>query len=166
MLSGANAFLNLEELYDKIYRYCYFRVRQKEQAEDLTQEAFLRFFASSSYREKGQSLQYLYSIARNLCIDEYRKRPVAPFTESTQAYLHKTDPSPSMEEQLTTSLALKEAVGKLSREEQELLLLRYVNEVPVGVICRLLGISRFALYRKTAGALKKLKCLLVKEEFL
>ncbi len=38
--------MDLEEQYDKIYRYCYFKVRRRETAEDITQETFLRFFES------------------------------------------------------------------------------------------------------------------------
>nr|WP_297934444.1 sigma factor [uncultured Blautia sp.] len=36
--------MELEEVYDRIYRYCYFHTGRKELAEDLTQETFLRFF--------------------------------------------------------------------------------------------------------------------------
>lgn len=39
--------MDLEEQYDKIYRYCYFKVHQRETAEDITQETFLRFLDSS-----------------------------------------------------------------------------------------------------------------------
>ncbi len=35
--------MDIEEQYDKIYRFCYYRVKNKETAEDLTQETFLRF---------------------------------------------------------------------------------------------------------------------------
>jgi len=34
--------MDLEEQYDKIYRYCYFKVRHCQTAEDITQETFLR----------------------------------------------------------------------------------------------------------------------------
>ena len=66
--------MDLEEQYDKIYRYCYFKIRQREIAEDITQETFLRFFERSDYISKGRSLQYLYTIARHLCIDENIKQ--------------------------------------------------------------------------------------------
>ena len=36
-------FIDLEEQYDKIYRYCYYKLHHREKAEDITQEAFLRF---------------------------------------------------------------------------------------------------------------------------
>ena len=40
--------LDIEEQYEKIYRYCFYRLRSREQAEDVTQEAFLRWFASDT----------------------------------------------------------------------------------------------------------------------
>lgn len=73
--------LDLEEQYDKIYRYCYFRLHQRETAEDITQETFLRFFESRGYVNKGKSLQYLYTIAHNLCVNEYRKPKTEPLDE-------------------------------------------------------------------------------------
>ena len=63
--------MNLEDKYNKIYRYCYYRVRNKDVAEDLTQETFLRFF-ESNYQEKGREMNYLYTIAKNLCINEIK----------------------------------------------------------------------------------------------
>ncbi len=70
--------MDLEEQYDKLYRYCYSKVHQRELAEDITQEAFLRFLESRYYVNNGKSLQYLYTTARNLCIDEYRKKKAVP----------------------------------------------------------------------------------------
>lgn len=45
----------------------------------------------------------------------------------------------------------------LTAEERELILLRYVNEVPVAVMSQLYGISRFALHRKLKAILAKLR---------
>ena len=64
--------MDIEEHYDKIYRFCYYKLQSKELAEDLTQETFLRFL-DSEYREQGMCIRYLYTIARNLCIEAYRK---------------------------------------------------------------------------------------------
>ena len=139
--------LDIEEQYDKIYRYCYYRLRNREQAEDVAQETFLRWFSSDTYRNTGQVLQYLYTIARNLCTDESRK----PVMESLLENMPATDTDPLL------SIALRTALDKLSSEDRELVLLRYVNEVPAGVLCRLYGISRFARYRRLRGILKTLQ---------
>ena len=146
--------MDLEEQYDKIYRYCYFKVHNRELAEDITQEAFLRFFGSENYSESGKSLRYLYTIARNLCIDEYRK-PEPELYEEEELELQQV--TEGHEEDVINKLVLREALDKLSEEDRELVLLRYVNEVPVGTICNIFGISRFALYRRLNKILDGMK---------
>lgn len=153
--------MKLEEQYDKIYRYCYFKVHHRELAEDLTQETFLRFLESTGYRNTGQSLRYLYTIARNLCIDEYRKKKVEPLNEMLSETLADRYTEDSMAEQLSVRIALT----ALGEEDRELLLLRYANELPVSVIGKFLKISRFAVYRRLAQAEKELRKNLRKEDF-
>lgn len=154
--------MDLEEQYDKIYRYCYFRLRHQQTAEDITQETFLRFLEDNGYQERGQKLRYLYTTARNLCIDAYRRKQPEPLTEEL---LETGLLSEDNEDAVLTAVAVKEAVERLAKEEQEILLLRYVNEVPVSEICGILGMSRFSLYRKTKKALSQLKDMVRKEDF-
>lgn len=147
--------LDIEEQYDKIYRYCYYRLRDREQAEDITQETFLHWFSSDAYRDTGQVLQYLYTIARNLCTNEGKRLIFEPLTEDI----------PAAEGDPLLSIALRIELDKLNEEDRELVLLRYVNGVPVGVLCRLYGLSRFALYRRLQGIKKDLRVALSKEGF-
>ena len=146
--------MDLEEQYDKIYRYCYFKVQSKESAEDITQEAFLRFLGSKEYSESGKGLRYLYTIARNLCIDEYRKLQ-AETVDSEE--LEERLLSQGYEEAVVDRLALRQALDGLSEEDRELILLRYVNEVPVATLANLFGMSRFALHRRLNKLLKEMK---------
>lgn len=81
---------DLEEQYNKIYRYCYMRLGHRQTAEDLTQETFLRFFADRRYQDMGRELAYLYTIARNQCIDYYRKqKPLAMPEEYRKLFRRK-----------------------------------------------------------------------------
>lgn len=154
---SADKKIDIEEQYDKIYRYCYFKLHNRETAEDITQETFLRFLESGSYRDTGQVLQYLYTIARNLCIDEYRKpRPQA---------LSGGEEAICPQERLLTSLALYTALSELEQEDRELLLLRYANGVPASVIGGMYSLSRFGVYRRLSKILRKLQKKLKKEDF-
>ena len=139
--------LDIEEQYEKIYRYCFYRLHSREQAEDITQETFLRWFASDTYRGTNQVLQYLYTIARNLCIDEYRRSDCDP--RPAEPPCQETDP--------LLSIALRAELDKLDAEDRELILLRYVNEVPVKVLCGLYQQSRFSLHRRMRRILKVLR---------
>lgn len=159
--------MDLEEQYDKIYRYCYFRLRNRETAEDITQETFLHYFEKYNLTTTEQALKCLYTIARNLCIDEYRRKPLESLDshtldDPTSADLSKDT---SNEDQLLISLVVKSVLSEMEMDEQELLLLRYVNEVSVSTISQILGISRFAVRRRLMTVTKKFKNKLGKETF-
>lgn len=151
--------MDIEEQYDKIYRYCYFKLHDKQLAQDITQETFLRFYRQDLSLDNGKELPYLYTIAKNLCVDEFRKKPLGSIADIAEESAHDRF------EDLINYLTLKSAIEKLPLEEQELLFLRYVNETPIASICKVMGISRFAVYRRLSKSLKWLKEKLKKEGF-
>ena len=135
--------MEIEEYYDKIYRYCYYKVGNKTLAEDLTQETFLKYLKTTC----TQPEHYLYTIAKNLCIDEYRKPKVASLEEDL------TEPADEgFEKNLLDREAVSDALSRLSDEDRELMILRFVNEEPFSEICKITGLSRFAIHRRISAA--------------
>ena len=155
--------MELKEQYDRIYQYLYFRLRDRQAAEDLTQEAFLRFLTSRTYRDENKQLQYLYTIARNLCNQYYRDRTFTYSLDETEYNPRMKEPADGFEQSLLQQICLREALQKLAPDEREMLFLRYVNDVPVPVMSRLYSISRFAMYRKLKSILKKMRSEMEKE---
>jgi RNA polymerase sigma-70 factor (ECF subfamily) len=151
--------MDIEEQYDKIYRYCYFTMYDDQIAQDITQETFLRFCKQGLNLGSDKELPYLYTIAKNLCIDHFRRRTVESLEEITEEVID--DPT----EDLISNLTLRMTISKLPEDEQELIFLRYVNEISVTAICKITGLSRFAVYRKLSKSLKWLKEELLKEGF-
>ena len=151
--------MDIEEQYDKIYRYCYFKTYDDQIAQDITQETFLRFCKQGLNLGSDKELPYLYTIAKNLCIDHFRKRTVESLEEITEEVID--DPT----EDLISNLTLRMTISKLPEDEQELIFLRYVNEVSITTICKITGLSRFAVYRRLSKSLKWLKEELKKEGF-
>lgn len=157
-MKGGDLLMNLEEYYDDIYRYCFFRMQDHSLAEDLTQEAFL------------------YTIARNLCIDHIRHTKTRPesvincdISISGDA-AHSTEgaafsPTASVSELTDTSVVLAQALQTLSESDREIICLRYVLELNPGEIGRIMNLSRFAVYRRLKRALKLLENQLRKEDF-
>lgn len=141
-------FTGLEEDYDKVYRYCYMKLKHQQTAEDITQETFLCFLENCTYKEIGRRLPFLYTIARNKCIDHYRRRKTGELDENMADGMNS---SPEV------SIDLQRAVAELSAEDQELIFLRFVNEVPVNDIGKILNISRFSVRRRIQSCLKRLK---------
>ena len=151
--------MDIEEQYDKIYRYCYFKMYDDQIAQDITQETFLRFYKQGLNLGSDKELPYLYTIAKNLCIDHFRKRTVESLEEITEEVID--DPT----EDLISNLTLRMTISKLPSDEQELIFLRYVNEISIATICKITGLSRFAVYRRLSKSLKWLKEELKKEGF-
>ena len=149
--------LDIEEQYDSIYRYCYFKLHHAQTAEDITQEAFLRYWERYHPLPNGLAVRYLYTIAKNLCADEYRRQNTISLDDVIL--------EPSEEADLPEKLSVRAALSALSIQEQELLLLRYVNDVPLVTIAKLLGISRFAVYRKLNSASTRFETALKQEGF-
>lgn len=146
--------MDYDAQYDRIYRYCYYKVKDKNLAEDITQETFLRFLASG-YSEQGKKIHYLYTIARNLCIDHYRgntSRAAVSIDEGSPAA-----ETSGFEEEVVLQSDIRKALSGLSEEDREILLLKYANEEKDTVICRLFGISRFSLYRRLHRLQKNLR---------
>lgn len=142
--------VDLRDEYKKILRFCFYRVHNNDAAEDLTQETFLRFLERPQYRTKGADLRLLYTIAGNLCTDYFRTRPTVELSEDIPD-------ERDHEEEVLTGAALTEAMRKLDPEDSEIILLRYINEVPVSVISKLYGTSRPTMSRRIKGILKKLR---------
>ena len=184
--------MDIEGQYDKIYRYCYFKLHDRYLAQDITQETFLRFYRQEMSLDNGRelpgkSLPFLYTVARNLCIDEFRRRRFCGAGRGTGIPIEDVSAKDigtenigirgmtiegngvtadcDKSEEWIDSMILRAAIAKLPPEEQELIFLRYVNETPVASICKISGISRFAVYRRLSKSLKWLKKELIKEGF-
>lgn len=157
MKGGAQLSISLEDQYDKIYKYCYFKVHNKEIAEDLTQETFLKYFKHKEYITRGKPLAYLYTIAKNQCIDFFKKQQSVPLDDSLL--------SEDTTNTTLTNIVVMQAVHNLSHDYAEILLLRFSAEMGINEIAFFLGISRFAVYRKINRALSEIKQSLREEDF-
>lgn len=148
--------MEIEKYYDRIYRFCYYKVNNRALAEDLTQEAFLRYMGSGDRAKEPE--RYLYTIARNLCIDHYKSaKEISQLDE-------EIEDSSDFENKTLERIRLEEAISKLDEDEKELVNLRLMNDEPYSEISKIMGISRFAAHRKLEAAKKKLKSYLEKGE--
>lgn len=145
--------MDLKEQYEKLLRYCYMLTKDRNLAEDIVQDAYIRFWRTHSYKDSGKELAYLYVIARNLCMDEFRKQKPCDIDSIGEI---PADRGYEPESRLD-GMALEEALKKLPGELRELVVLRYTNEMRVGDIAKIIGLSRFAVHRRLKEALKLLR---------
>lgn len=139
----------LTEIYDKIYRYCFYKLRNSAAAEDITQETFLRFFAQNPKIKRGEDTAYLYTIAKNLCTDHFRKKQAGELPEDY--------PAEDFSDTSDTKIAVRAALDRLDETHREIVVLRYIGGLSVNETAETVGISRFAVYRLERAALAEMK---------
>ena len=154
------------ELYDtnvdSVYRYLLYRVREPSDAEDLCSEVFTRAFANiHRYRWQGKSfLAWLYTIARNAVTD--RRRRDRPTVEIDNAF-GLSDDAPTAHERAVHGEAvdaLRGAVRHLTSEQQEVLVLRFVENRSSREVATMLGKNEGAIRALQFRALGRLRKLM------
>lgn len=148
--------MDIEEQYEKLLKYCYMKVNNREMAEDITQETFLRFWQTQSYQNMGKEMAYLYSIARNLCLDYFKKKK-EDLPGDDGFFESIPDVSADVEENVTNKILVEKAMEALSLEEREIVALFFVSELSVTDIGKIIGISRFSVGRRLKAAKETLK---------
>ena len=141
-----------EENFDKIYRYVVLKIGDRTEAEDITQQVFLKALKSiSSFKWKGAPFSaWLYRIAHNLIVDYLRKkskRAMVPLDEAL-AGSDSSNPAREVERNLDIEqLAL--ATKRLTKAQQEVISLRFASELSIAQVARIMG--------KNEGAIKALQ---------
>ena len=148
--------MDIEQQYDKLLRYCYMKLRDRTLAEDITQETFIRFFESKDYHSIGKEMAYLYTIARNLCIDSFRKQKDELIAD-LPAKIQEMPESRDKVESIVDRVSIEQALDRLTADEREAVVLRFSGELSVEDIAKSMDISRFAVRRRILSALEKLR---------
>lgn len=144
----------VEEHYDDVLAYCRRHAPSYDEAPDVAQEAFLRFVRSGRSPVEGKPLAYLFTIARNLCIDASRAKrlPAVPLDVDVPDRSPGADPAAACAVGEVGAL-----IGALDPELREVVELRFDQGFKVGEIAQVLGVSRFAVNRRLNRALAELK---------
>lgn len=131
---------------DRIYRYIFYRVGSTAEAEDLTEQVFLRAWeAIDRYEPRGAPFTaWLYRLAHNLVVDHYRgKRPTTPLDEVSEADDVGVDVVAAVEGKLEVD-EVRAALAKLNPEYQQLIVLRFVEGLSHAEAAQIIGKSEGA----------------------
>jgi RNA polymerase sigma-70 factor (ECF subfamily) len=143
---------------DAIFEYVRYRVDSKSTAEDLTSEVFLRMVRGlANYQSQGVPFRaWLFRIAANLVIDHYRQRKKGSDVPLLDDYASDdTDPFERLADS-ENQLRLQVAIRALPETYQDLLLLRFVENLPHTEIAKIMNKSAAALRAMQYRALKSL----------
>ncbi|HLA98136.1 MAG TPA: sigma-70 family RNA polymerase sigma factor [Anaerolineales bacterium] len=135
------------ELYERynldIFRYLYYRLGDKHASEDLTSEVFIRMIRSlRGYRSQNVPFDaWLFQIARNLAVDHLRKMNVRNHVSLEEEMIAETVDVDGTVERKLTSDKLVRALNRLSEDQRDVLVLRFVNGMRLEQVAQTLNKS-------------------------
>lgn len=169
--SGAEAVGEIYDRYhERIFRYLWARVSEKQLAEDLTAEVFMRMIIHLEHFRPPAGLppetafqSWMYRIAHNLLVDHYRKESRRQDLNLEQVE-HLAEEHSSLAgavEQRLLFDQVQEMLHKLSQEYQDVLILRFMVGMPLQEVAHVLGKSLAAVKIAQHRGLQKLHATLM-----
>lgn len=137
MKTGNEGAINtfVHKYYPKILQYCRLHISSLDDAEDVTQETFEKFFRTlEQYQHYGKALNYLYVIASNTCKDSYKKRKEILMDGMSE---HLVTDMAHVVERMDVEIALDRLPSKL----KEAAVLFFFQELKQKEIAKILDIS-------------------------
>jgi len=156
-----------DQYLERIYRFIYLKVSSREEAEDLSQQVFMKAW-EAMYRFEDEGLPFsswLYRIARNLVIDFYRTRRqnivleeniIIEATENSEERALKNHDGEEL---------IKKALKELTEEQKDVIILRFIEGLSYKEIAKITKKNQPALRILQHRALNKLRKILKKEQF-
>jgi RNA polymerase sigma-70 factor, ECF subfamily len=134
-----------------VYRFLYYRTSDHQTAEDLTSEVFIKIVkALPSYHLQNIPFEaWVFQIARNLAIDHYRKSSthmnVEMSIEDEELQENDANSPDTLLDNGLNSEYLKKGLESLTYEQRDVLVLRFVNGMPIAQVAKLLKKSEDAI---------------------
>ena len=157
----------------KLYNFIYSKVLNKDNAEDLFQETFIKVIKTLKrgvYNEEGKFLPWIMRIAHNLVIDFFRKNKRFPSFDKNDKYdifqLIK-DENPSIERHLINNQILndlKRIIIKLPQDQKEVLNMRLYKEMSFKEISEATGVSINTALGRMRYAIINLRKLIIENK--
>ncbi len=166
----------MDKYHDAIYSFIFRMVHDREQVEDLTQEAFIKAFGSlKNFNEEFAFSTWLYKIATNNCIDYIRKRKFQMYSIDKPVESHDSEyvfelPDDSYEADRDViadqrSVLIRNAIDKLPEKYRRVILLRHTEEksyeeiarmlrLPIGTVKAHIFRARELLYRQLRNKIR------------
>ncbi len=148
-----------DEYAEAIFRYCYFRVNDREKAKELMQETFAKAW---EYLQKGKEIDnvraFLYRVAHNASVNEVTRRKPYSLDEMQERIgydpVDEVSVSPEQDAEITLLLARLE---ELRPRDREVLTLRYLNGLPISEIAEAMGEPPNTVSVRVRRALEELR---------
>lgn len=156
-----------KEHTDSLFRYCYFKTLNRDEAKDMLQETFVKTW--EYIRNGGEVVNmkaFLFRTAHNIVIDHYRKKKSVSLDDLFEQGFDRStdiDTAQDLENQIDGAQALK-LLDKIPDSYREVIFMQYVQGLSVKEIAEVLGESPNNISVKIHRGLEKIKQIYKKNE--
>ena len=154
-----SGYLSFDELYERyatdVLRVAYYYLGNRELAEDVTQDVFVKLITNKPSLEEGREKAWLLKVALNRCRDLWRSSWIKKVVLGHPGF--ECFPAPDMIGHLADQQTLSEAVNRLKPEFKEVVLLFYYQGFSVSEIASMLGIAEGTVSSRLSRAREKLQ---------
>ena len=154
-----------EMYFDKIYSYIYYRTFNHPITEDLTSETFMKVLRSLDrfeWKENGSFSAWIFRIAQNVVNDYYRSKKEFVDIEKISDSSWLRNPEEELLDKVEKDI-IKSALSKLTKDQQEVVILRYSANMKFHEIAKVKNKSDVAVRALFFRAIHSLKEMLLKE---
>lgn len=165
--SDADAFTQIyEDSYSRILSYIYYRVSDRETAEDLAADVFVRMVRKiDTYEDTGRPIiAWLYTIAGNLVLDYHRRDSKYQWLPIEDREIVSTHDPTALADLNLTSERLAKAIQELTDEQSNVIVLKFVQGLSNAEIADIMGKQEGSIKSLQHRALQSLKRILEKED--
>ncbi|MEK7585703.1 MAG: sigma-70 family RNA polymerase sigma factor [Patescibacteria group bacterium] len=147
--------------YTPVYRYILGRIKNRDEAEDMTQTVFIKIwtYIPNWNTSHTSPLSFFFTVARNTLIDHYRKNSHREIVSDEIVYgsMGSDTSADKLSDYGELKTTMVEAVSKLSEEQQEIVRLYYTNDLTYKEISEILGKREDAIRQMHSRAIKRLR---------
>jgi len=148
-----------KKLVQAIFRYLYYRCGDRNVAEDITQDTFVKFWNKIDTVKEGGESAYIYQIAKNLLINSGQKEQVKlKFRQAVKRGVDSQSPQFLLEEKEFKN-RIEQAISDLPEKQKEVFLMNRIDGLKYREIAERLNISQKAVEKRMHLALLKLKTI-------
>ncbi len=170
----AAAFGDLVQRHRKaVFHFCLRMLRERTAAEDAMQEVFLRVVrGAKKWEHQAKFSTWLYTIARNHCIDAIRKASYRKTASLDQSLNQGEEQGPTLGDRVADEDAispdrgaasirlrgaLADAIASLSQEQREVFVMRQYSGMPFKEIAEIVGVSENTVKSRMRYALEHMR---------
>jgi len=155
-----------ENTWEPLYRYVYYKVQNREEAEDITQETYVKSLSYSKFNEiePNRYMAFFKTVAMNIIRDRWRKSKIMGTNANIDSIPEIEVSTDDMEDTANRQLFIKRSLSKLNEDQRKVIELRIINGYSVSETAKIMGIKAGNVRVLQYRALKNLVVIMNEKE--